>query len=81
MLVSSRCNSCTKSRIGLSENRLHSICCLSPEKAVECMTGKEDHYSGIYSIPEFRLFAEVKSAICQGWLDSQIKKNKGAKDE
>lgn len=39
-----KCDSCLNSRIVVSENGLHSICCLSEKKAVACMLGKKDSY-------------------------------------
>lgn len=42
-----KCDSCLNSRIIVSENGLHSICCLSEKKAVDCMFGEKDHYVGI----------------------------------
>ena len=32
------------SRMVISENGLHSICCLSEKKAIDCMFGEKDHY-------------------------------------
>ena len=42
-----KCDSCLNSRIVVSENGLHSICCLSEKKAVDCMLGEKDNYVGI----------------------------------
>lgn len=39
-----KCGSCLNSRMIVSENSLHSICCLSAKKAVDCMLGEKDHY-------------------------------------
>ena len=39
-----KCDSCLNSRMVISENGLHSICCLSEKKAIDCMFGEKDHY-------------------------------------
>lgn len=46
MINIKKCDSCLNSRIVISENGLHSICCLSEKKAVDCLTNKEDSYKG-----------------------------------
>lgn len=46
MIGLTKCDSCLNSRIVVSENGLHSICCLSEKKAVDCLTNKEDSYKG-----------------------------------
>ena len=38
-----KCDGCLNSRRIVSENGFHSICCLSEKKAIDCITGKEDH--------------------------------------
>lgn len=38
------CEKCLNSRPIVSENGLHSICCLSQKKAINCITGKKDHF-------------------------------------
>ena len=47
MVALTRCDSCLNSRIVVSENGLHSICCLSEKKAVDCMTKTKDYYAEI----------------------------------
>lgn len=42
--MADRCKSCFNSRIIMSENGYHSICCLSQKKALNCLLGKKDHY-------------------------------------
>lgn len=39
-----KCGTCLNSRMIISENGLHPICCLSEKKAVACMFGKKDSY-------------------------------------
>ena len=41
-----RCDSCGNSRIIVSENGFHSVCCLSQKKCMDCFMGKKDHYLG-----------------------------------
>ena len=38
----SKCDNCINSRVIISENGTHSICCLNDKKAVNCMLGKKD---------------------------------------
>lgn len=38
-----KCDDCLNSRRIISENGLHSVCCLSENVAVECIIGKKDH--------------------------------------
>ena len=38
-----KCDNCLNSRRIISENGLHSICCLSEKKAIECLMKKKDH--------------------------------------
>ena len=40
----SRCETCLDSRCIVSENGFHYICCLKEDSAINCLTGKEDHY-------------------------------------
>lgn len=47
MISIKKCDSCLNSRIVISENGLHSICCLSEKKAVDCLTNEEDSYKGM----------------------------------
>lgn len=44
MVALTKCDSCLNSRIVVSENGLHSVCCLSEKKAVECLTKEKNHY-------------------------------------
>ena len=39
-----KCDSCLNSRLVVSENGLHSVCCLSEKNAVDCMLGEKDKY-------------------------------------
>ena len=39
-----KCDKCLNTRIIVSENGRHRICCLSSKKAVNCMTGKKDYF-------------------------------------
>ena len=42
------CKDCTHSRIGVSENGYHTICCLSSKAAMECITGKKCRFERGY---------------------------------
>lgn len=44
MVYITKCDSCLNSRIVVSENGMHSTCCLSDKKAVECLMNKKDSY-------------------------------------
>lgn len=46
MVAITKCDSCLNSRISISENGLHSVCCLSEKEAVDCLTNKKDSYIG-----------------------------------
>lgn len=37
-----KCDNCLNARKIISENGLHSICCLSDKVAVNCLIGKKD---------------------------------------
>ena len=39
------CEKCLHSRLIVSENGYHSVCCLSQKKAVDCMTGKKSQFT------------------------------------
>ena len=39
-----KCETCLNSRPIISENGLHSVCCLSSKKAVDCIINKKDYY-------------------------------------
>ena len=39
-----RCNYCLNARSVISENGLHSICCLKDDACIKCMLGKEDAF-------------------------------------
>lgn len=38
------CEKCLHSRLIISENGYHAVCCLSQKKAVNCMMGKKNHF-------------------------------------
>ena len=38
-----KCDDCLNARRIISENGLHSICCLSEKNAMECLMGQKDH--------------------------------------
>ena len=38
------CEKCIRSRLIISENGYHSVCCLSQQKAIDCMTGKKSQF-------------------------------------
>ena len=37
-----KCDNCLNARKIISENGLHSVCCLSEKVAVDCLVGKKD---------------------------------------
>ena len=37
-----KCDNCLNSRRIISENGLHSVCCLPDKQAVECLIGRKD---------------------------------------
>lgn len=42
--MTSKCERCLNSRVGISENGFHPICCLSRKAAMLCITGRIDHF-------------------------------------
>ena len=38
------CDTCFHSRVIISENGYHSVCCLSDKNALDCIIGKKVHY-------------------------------------
>lgn len=38
-----KCDKCLHSRVIVSENGYHSVCCLSQKAAMNCMMGKKNH--------------------------------------
>lgn len=38
-----KCDNCLNARRIISENGLHSICCLSEKNAIECLMEQKDH--------------------------------------
>lgn len=38
-----KCDNCLHSRRIISENGMHSVCCLSEKEAMECKTKNKDH--------------------------------------
>lgn len=40
-----RCDTCFNSRVIISENGYHSICCLSQKKGIDCITKQKDYYA------------------------------------
>lgn len=38
------CERCLNGRPIISENGFHPICCLSQKAAIDCMTGKKNHF-------------------------------------
>lgn len=45
-----KCRTCLNSRGIISENGWHYICCLSNQKAIDCITNKKDYYITIKSL-------------------------------
>ena len=39
------CEKCLNSRMIISENGYHPICCLSQKKAIDCMMGKKSQFA------------------------------------
>ena len=46
MEMDNRCDTCTNSRVVVSENGIHYICCLTKKKAINCLLGIKDSYDG-----------------------------------
>lgn len=40
-----KCEECIHSRLIISENGYHHICCLSQKKATDCMIGKKSQFA------------------------------------
>ena len=38
------CDNCLHSRTVISENGFHGVCVLSSKKAMDCITGRRDHF-------------------------------------
>ena len=38
------CRDCIHCIMRISENGYHAKCCLSPKKAMECITGRKSHF-------------------------------------
>jgi hypothetical protein len=43
----SKCDTCLKSRMIVSENGIHSVCCLSVKRAIGCLSGVDGRYVGL----------------------------------
>ena len=39
-----KCEECLHSRMIVSENGYHAVCCLSQRAAMNCMTNKKNHF-------------------------------------
>lgn len=44
MVIMDKCEKCLHSRPIISENGIHSVCCLSQKSAVDCVTGKKSQF-------------------------------------
>ena len=42
------CERCLNSRVIVSENGRHKVCCLTQKKAIDCMIGKKSHFVSLY---------------------------------
>ena len=42
--IKSKCDTCLHSRVIVTENGYHSICCLPSKQAVKCMTNNYNKY-------------------------------------
>ena len=56
----SKCDSCVYSRIVVSENGFHPLCCLSSKKAVKCLTGHKEYYKAIRNETDVSAREEMK---------------------
>ena len=45
-----KCKVCLHSRLIVSENGYHPICCLSPKKAIDCMSGKKSCFVALKKV-------------------------------
>lgn len=48
-----KCEKCLKSRLIVSENGYHAVCCLSQKKAMDCIMGKKNHFVSVKEDKEF----------------------------
>lgn len=48
-----KCEKCLNSRLIVSENGYHAVCCLSQKKAMDCITGKKNHFVSVKEDKEF----------------------------
>jgi hypothetical protein len=39
-----KCEECLRSRMIVSENGYHAVCCLSQKKAMDCIMGKKSYF-------------------------------------
>lgn len=42
------CEKCLNSRLIISENGYHSVCCLSQKKAMDCITDKKSQFVALH---------------------------------
>lgn len=54
------CDKCLNSRMIISENGYHSICCLSQKAAMECMMGKKKHFATLERDESGNKFEKLK---------------------
>jgi len=54
-----RCDNCLNARKIISENGIHSVCCLSEKVALDCLTGKKDQKIKIPQSDEEMIEGEV----------------------
>lgn len=57
-----KCEECLRSRIIVSENGYHAVCCLAQKKAMNCMTGVRSYFIGAKKcVNEEERIQEVKT--------------------
>ena len=53
-----KCDKCGHSRMVVSENGFHNVCCLSNKEQMKCLTGEKDRFDDISL-----LFADIDTII------------------
>lgn len=48
-----KCEKCLHSRMIVSENGYHAVCCLSQKKAMDCIIGKKSSFVSVKADKEF----------------------------
>ena len=54
------CEKCLHSRLIISENGYHSVCCLSQKAATDCMIGKKNHFATLEKDESVNTFGKLE---------------------